>query len=97
AGCPLFPYTTLFRSWASGAPVRVGYDVSGRSWMYTRVIHRPRELRPRHSVDNHWDLLAAVDDVFGAPADPDRDRVEMPVEPAARSEEHTSELQSREK
>ena len=71
-------------TWASGAPVRVGYDVAGRSWMYTRVIHRPRELRPRHSVENQWDLLAAVDDAFEAPADPDRDRVEMPVELAAR-------------
>jgi predicted lipopolysaccharide heptosyltransferase III len=70
---------------ASGAPVRVGYDVSGRSWMYTRVIHRPRELRPRHSVENQWDLLAAVDDAFRTPADPERDRVEMPVEPGART------------
>jgi ADP-heptose:LPS heptosyltransferase len=32
-------------TWASGAPVRVGYDVSGRSWMYTRVIHLPRRVR----------------------------------------------------
>ena len=65
--------------------VRVGYDVAGRSWMYTRVVHRPRELRPRHSVENQWDLLAAVDAAFAAPADRDRDRVEMPVDPAARA------------
>ena len=70
-------------TWASRAPVRVGYDVSGRSWMYTRVIHRPRTLRPRHSVENQWDLLAAVDDAFLTPPDPDRDRVEMPVDQAA--------------
>ena len=43
------------------APVRVGYDVPGRTWMYTHVAHRPRVLRPRHSVENQWDLLAAVD------------------------------------
>ncbi len=70
-------------TWASRAPVRVGYDVAGRSWMYTRVIHRPRTLRPRHSVENQWDLLPAVDDAFPALPDPDRDRVEMPVDPAA--------------
>ncbi len=47
-------------TWASRAPVRVGYDVPGRRWMYTKVVHRPRELRPRHSVENQWDLLAAA-------------------------------------
>lgn len=25
--------------------------------MYTQVVGRPRELRPRHSVENQWDLL----------------------------------------
>jgi lipopolysaccharide heptosyltransferase II len=70
-------------TWASGAPVRVGYDVAGRSWMYTRVIHRPRTLRPRHSVENQWDLLPAVDEAFPPSPDPDRDRVEMPVEAGA--------------
>ena len=29
--------------------------------MYTRRVHRPRELRPRHSVENQWDLLPAID------------------------------------
>ena len=48
-------------TWASRAPVRVGYDVPGRSWMYTRVVHRPTSYRPRHSVENQWDLLRAVD------------------------------------
>ncbi len=73
-------------TWASRAPVRVGYDVTGRSWMYTRVIHRPRVLRPRHSVANQWDLLAAVDAAFSAtPPDPGRDRVEMPAADADRT------------
>jgi len=71
-------------TWASRAPMRVGYDVQGRTWMYTHVVHRPRELRPRHSVENQWDLLAPVDPVFARRADPDIDRVEMPVDPAAR-------------
>lgn len=70
-------------TWVTGAPVRVGYDVPGRSWMYTRVVHRPRVLRARHSVENQWDLLEAVDPVFAAPADRTRDRVTMPVDQAA--------------
>ena len=69
-------------TWASGAPRRVGYDVAGRRWMYTEAVHRPRELRPRHSVVNQWDLLAAVDPALSAAPDPDRDRVEMEPGPA---------------
>jgi lipopolysaccharide heptosyltransferase II len=70
-------------TWVSGAPVRVGYDIPGRSWMYTRVVHRPRVLRPRHSVENQWDLLAAVDPAFAAGADRTRDRVNMTVDERA--------------
>jgi lipopolysaccharide heptosyltransferase II len=47
-------------TWLSGAPERIGYVVVGRSWMYTRRIARPRELRRRHSVENQWDLLAPL-------------------------------------
>jgi lipopolysaccharide heptosyltransferase II len=72
-------------TWASRAPRRVGYDVQGRTWMYTHVVHRPRELRPRHSVENQWDLLAVVDPAFARPADPVVDRVEMAVNPAGRA------------
>lgn len=70
-------------TWASGATVRVGYDVPGRSWMYTKVVHRPRELRPRHSVENQWDLLRAVDPVFASGPDRARDRIEVAVDPRA--------------
>src|SRR5437764_7464335 len=48
-------------TWLSGAPVRIGYQVAGRGWMYTRRVPRPRELRARHSVENQWDLLRALD------------------------------------
>ena len=67
-------------TWLSGAPVRIGYQVAGRGWMYTRRVPRPRELRARHSVENQWDLLRALD--F---PDPDRSAfpVEMPIDPAA--------------
>lgn len=44
-------------TWASHAPIRIGYRVPGRSWMYTTAVPRPRVLRARHSVDNQWDLL----------------------------------------
>jgi ADP-heptose:LPS heptosyltransferase len=63
-------------TWLSGAPERLGYDVVGRGWMYTRRVARPRQLRPRHSVENQWDLLAPLG---VAPAD----RSAFPVEMAA--------------
>jgi len=44
-------------TWASRAPTRIGYQVAGRAWMYTTRVPRTRALRPRHSVDNQWDLL----------------------------------------
>ena len=47
-------------TWLSGAPTRIGYRVALRSWMYTRVVPRPRALRPRHSVENQWDLLESL-------------------------------------
>ena len=68
---------------ATGAPQRIGYEVAGRRWMYTRAVPRPRELRPRHSVLNQWDLLSAVDGWTEQPPDAARDAVEMPVDPAA--------------
>src|SRR4051812_29437220 len=47
-------------TWRSRAPIRIGYALAGRRWMYTDVIPRPRELRHRHSVENQWDLLAPL-------------------------------------
>ena len=67
-------------TWLSRAPVRIGYQVAGRSWMYTRRIARPRELRPRHSVVNQWDLLATLDI---PPPEPSTSPMEMAVDPAA--------------
>jgi lipopolysaccharide heptosyltransferase II len=64
-------------TWLSGAPLRIGYEIVGRSWMYTRRVARPRTLRPRHSVENQWDLLTSL-----GIAPPDRTAfpVEMPVD-----------------
>ena len=68
---------------ATGARQRIGYDMPGRQWMYTRTIPRARELRPRHSVLNQWDLLAGIEGWPGEAADPARDAVAMPVDPEA--------------
>jgi lipopolysaccharide heptosyltransferase II len=70
-------------TWASGAGERIGYDIKGRRWMYTRTVHRPRELRPRHSVRNQWDLLEAIEGWPGGAPDDRLDRVEMALEPGA--------------
>jgi ADP-heptose:LPS heptosyltransferase len=72
-------------TWASGAPRRIGYDIDGRTWMYTETVHRPRGLHPRHSVENQWDLLPAVDTGFPLAPTRDQDRVEMPVSEEART------------
>jgi len=63
-------------TWLSGAGERIGYDIAGRGWMYTRRVARPRELRARHSVENQWDLLTAL-----GIAPPDR--TAFPVEMAS--------------
>jgi lipopolysaccharide heptosyltransferase II len=62
---------------ATGAPMRIGYAVAGRSWCYTHVVARPADLRPRHSVVNQWDLLAPLDPRLAKLPDPADDRVEM--------------------
>ena len=70
-------------TFASGARERIGYDIRGRRWMYTRLVRRPRELRARHSVENQWDLLEAIPGWRDGGPDPVRDAVEMPLDPGA--------------
>jgi len=65
-------------TWLSRAPLRIGYDIPGRSWMYTRVVERPRRLRARHSVENQWDLLEPLG---VARSSPETFPVEMPLDP----------------
>jgi predicted lipopolysaccharide heptosyltransferase III len=68
-------------TWASRARRRIGYTIPGRSWMYTDVVPRSRQLTPRHSVMNQWDLLAPL----GIPSlDAARDPVQMPDDVHAR-------------
>jgi lipopolysaccharide heptosyltransferase II len=66
--------------WLSGARERIGYEIAGRRWMYTQRVPRPRALRARHSVENQWDLLAALG---VTPPDRAADAVEMPVDATA--------------
>jgi ADP-heptose:LPS heptosyltransferase len=68
---------------ATGAAQRIGYDIPGRQWMYTRSVSRARELRPRHSVLNQWDLLHAIDGWTGTAPDPAEDAVQMTADPRA--------------
>ena len=65
-------------AWLSDAPLRIGYEVVGRGWMYTHRVERSRQLRPRHSVQNQFDLLAPLG--IGPP-DPTKYPVEMPLGP----------------
>ena len=67
-------------TWASRAPQRIGYTITGRTWAYTTAVHRPRQLTPRHSVLNQWDLLTPLGIAHGDPA---RDPVRMPASPDA--------------
>jgi len=65
-------------TWLSRAPIRIGYEIAGRTWMYTDRVARPRALRPRHSVENQWDLLAPLDI---APPDRALYPMAMPLDP----------------
>ena len=73
-------------TWASGAQMRIGYTIPGRTWMYTHVVNRSPDLTPRHSVRNQWDLLAplGIDDC--APA---TDALDMPEHPDAAAQVDT--------
>ena len=64
-------------TWTTGASERIGYDIEGRSWQYTRTVHRPRELQPRHSVMNQWALLTALAGWPGTEPDPSLYPAEM--------------------
>src|SRR3712207_7002894 len=86
-GSPLFPYTTLFRS--SSAPPERREEGSTAS---TATV-RPRARHSATSADSSVDLPAP-----GGPVTPTRcpaSVVAAASSPAIRSEEHTSELQSR--
>src|SRR3712207_8922917 len=76
----LFPYTTLFRSLDNSAPS--GVDAQGRALMYA-----PSPVEGGSSV-SHWDVSLYANQLM----EPD---VSGDLIHSVRSEEHTSELQSR--
>jgi predicted lipopolysaccharide heptosyltransferase III len=65
---------------ASGAPMRIGYDMPFRSWIYSHRVQRSPDLYPRHSVLNQWDLLTPLGI---RECTPDHDPVEMTQDSAA--------------
>jgi len=65
---------------ASGAPMRIGYDIKGRTWIYTHVVRRSPDDAPRHAVVNQWDLLAPL---HIGPPDRAVDYLEMAEDSAA--------------
>jgi len=68
-------------TWATGAPLRVGYALPGRRLAYTTRLPWTRALvPPRHSVLNQWDLLGPLG---VGPADPAAHPVEIADDPAA--------------
>src|SRR5262245_35196620 len=69
-GGPRAAWLTL----ASGAPMRIGYEMPWRSRIYTHRVQRSPDLFPRHSVLNQWDLLAPLG--IGE-CTPEHDPVEM--------------------
>src|SRR3712207_7474028 len=75
----LFPYTTLFRSLEGGLIAVVVGSRDGEADVDEVGVRRP-ELRPRHRADDDGRLRVIDRDGDGGDA---------------RSEEHTSELQSR--
>ena len=69
---------------ASGAPTRIGYDLPGRRWCYTKRAPWTRSLvPPRHSVLNQWDLIALAGVPAGSPSN-DPVRMVVDAEAAAR-------------
>jgi predicted lipopolysaccharide heptosyltransferase III len=66
-------------TWASGAPMRIGYTTPGRTWMYTDPVLRPADLSDRHSVAKQWELLRPLG---SDGCDRERDPVEMPLDGA---------------
>src|SRR3712207_8805474 len=82
----LFPYTTLFRSLAD-RPAREGADRLAELARAPDGVAAPERHRPRHARRRRDDDAVARDVL-----DPPRRRAEQE---RLRSEEHTSELQSR--
>ena len=70
-------------TWATAAPMRIGYAVAFAGPAYTHRVVKPPDLAPRHAVSNQWDLLAPLGGRFSEPPSPAGDAVEMTEDPLA--------------
>src|SRR5690606_42009606 len=89
ARCPLFPYTTLFRS--TRADLREHDEAVQAGKEAGQWVGHVLQLLGKARGASTWDMLGG-----GAFADAVERHHLVSADQAARSEEHTSELQSRE-
>jgi predicted lipopolysaccharide heptosyltransferase III len=68
---------------ATRASIRIGYDSPGRNWAYTRRVARCAGNGGRHSVENQWPLIGALDGVSLGPTSRALRPAEMPLDAAA--------------
>jgi len=72
---------TAFLAWWSGAPVRAGFAIRGRTWAYTVTVPRSDARRPVYMRDAYLELVAAVGattrDLSFAPAGAEGDPVRL--------------------
>src|SRR5690554_7357310 len=95
---PLFPYTTLFRSqWLSGyATDNLHIAGSSMGGAIASVMAHTLDRPPRTvTLLNSAGIPEQPDADLNAPFKTDRDAILIPRDWSGRSEEHTSELQSR--
>src|SRR5207253_11167997 len=88
-GCPLFPYTTLFRSWMKRAEGKAVVDYAFHMIVreLTDQVAGDMDRLVKHEGITSFKLFMAYPGVFMVD--------DATIFKALRSEEHTSELQSR--
>src|SRR2546427_1060885 len=85
----LFPYTTLFRSWADYEPASRGVKKTPRCRLRPRVVHRLVARVAQHATGIAPRVRPLLQQDFAV-----HHGVVDALRELARSEEHTSELQS---
>jgi ADP-heptose:LPS heptosyltransferase len=65
------------------AAIRIGYDSPGRNWAYTHRVSRHPPRNGRHSVENQWPLIQALDGADLAPPERSLRPTEMALDAAA--------------
>src|SRR5690606_40565596 len=93
---PLFPYTTLFRSTSAAAARMLGTSAARRPTANASANREPSPVFRASAMDRSGDARRRIlpRAAYADPAATSRPR--LPATKNGRSEEHTSELQSRE-